>query len=78
MSIEVETLTELYSIMKQYIPPKDRLEAADNIISVMVDLLSDQDLVEFSAFDSLLKKAAKDYSIDADGDDGDDEYGYDE
>ena len=74
MSIEVEVLSELYTIMKQYIPSKDRQECADNLMSVMVDLLSDQDLREFSGTDNTLKKALKEYSGDEDTDEEDDEY----
>ena len=61
MSIEIETLIEAYTILKQYIPAKDRQEAADNLISVMVDMLSDQDLTELGAVDSVLTRALKEY-----------------
>lgn len=65
MSIEIETLTEMYTILKQYIPAKDRQESADNLMSVMVDLLGDQDLKELSAVDSYLLRAFKEY-VDSD------------
>ncbi len=80
MSVEVETLIELYQIMKQYVPTKDRLEAADNVVSVLVDSLSDEDFAEFSATDSQLKKAAKEYSVEPDelDDAADCDTGYDE
>lgn len=68
MSIEVEVLGEVYTILKQYIPQKDRQEAADNIMSVLVDMLNDLDLQEFGGTDSSLKKALKEYSIDQDED----------
>ena len=77
MSIEVETLSELYTIMKQYIPSKDRQEAADNITSVLVDVLSDEDMLEFSATDSYLKKSAKEYALDEEVE-SEDDYGYEE
>jgi hypothetical protein len=66
MSIEVEVLVEAYTILKQYIPSKDRQEAADNLMSVMVDMLSDHDLKEFGTADNTLKKALKEYSTDDD------------
>ena len=66
MSIEVEVLSELYTIMKQYIPAKDRQECADNLMSVMVDMLGDQELKEFGTTDATLKKALKEYSTDED------------
>jgi hypothetical protein len=68
MSIDVEVLSELYTIMKQYVPSKDRQEAADNLMSVMVDMLGDQELREFGGTDSALKRALKEYSADDDDD----------
>lgn len=62
MSIEVDVLTEAYSILKQYIPAKDQQEAADNLMSVMVDVLSDEDLKELSQTDGKLRKAFKEYA----------------
>lgn len=73
MSIEIETLTEAYTILKQYIPVKDRQEAADNLMSVMVDELSDHDLKDFAATDSILGKALKEY-VDEDAHDYDEEH----
>jgi uncharacterized protein YqeY len=67
MNIEVEVLSELYTIMKQYVPAKDRQECADNLMSVMVDMLGDQELKEFGTTDATLKKALKEYSTDEDG-----------
>jgi len=61
MSIEVEVLSELYTIMKQYVPSRDRQECADNIMSVMVDYLNDVDVREFGGTDSALKRALKEY-----------------
>jgi len=61
MSIEVEVLSELYTIMKQYVPSKDRQECADNIMSVMVDYLNDIDVKEFGGTDGALKRALKEY-----------------
>jgi hypothetical protein len=66
MTIEVEVLTEVYTILKQYIPQKDRQEAADNVMSVVVDMLNDMDLKELGGADSNLKKALKEYSFDDD------------
>lgn len=68
MSIEVEVLGEAYTILKQYIPQKDRQEAADNLMSVLVDMLNDIDLQEFGATDSNLKKALKEYAMEEEPD----------
>jgi uncharacterized protein YqeY len=64
MNIDVEVLSELYTIMKQYVPAKDRQECADNLMSVMVDMLGDQELKEFGTTDATLKRALKEYSSD--------------
>ena len=71
MTIDVEVLSELYTIMKQYVPQKDRQEAADNLMSVMVDMLGDQELREFGGTDSVLTRALKEYVEDADEDEED-------
>ena len=70
MSIEVEVLSEVYTTMKQYISQKDRQEVADNLMSVMVDVLNDLDLKEFAATDAALTRAFKEYS----GEEEDDDY----
>lgn len=71
MSIDIEVLSETYTILKQYIAAKDRQEAADNLMSVVVDMLSDSDLKEFASGDSYLTKALKEYSYEVDDDDED-------
>ena len=71
MSIEIDVLSETYTILKQYIPVKDRQEAADNLMSVLVDMLGDVDLQEFGNTDSSLKKALKEYVQDEEDDDYD-------
>jgi len=73
MSIDVEVLGEVYTILKQYIPQKDRQEAADNLMSIMVDMLNDIDLQEFGGVDGNLKKALKEYVVEEDNDDYDED-----
>ena len=68
MSIDIEVLNESYTILKQYIPQKDRQEAADNLMSVLVDLLSDNELKEFGATDAPLARALKEYVQEEDND----------
>ena len=72
MTIDVDALSEMYTILKQYIPQKDRQEAADNLMSVMVDMLGDQELKEFGGTDNTLKRALKEYSADDDTDEDED------
>jgi hypothetical protein len=62
--IDVEVLGEVYSSLKQYIPTKDRQEAADNLMSILVDVLSDEEIKIFGAIDSKLAKALKEYAVD--------------
>lgn len=64
MSIEVDVLSEVYTILKQYIPQKDRQEAADNIMGLLVDMLNDLDLKEFAGTDAALGRAYKEYAAD--------------
>jgi len=64
MTIDVEVLSETYTILKQYIPQKDRQEAADNLMSVMVDYLDDQELKSLSQTDSAMARAFKEYAGD--------------
>ena len=74
MTVEVDVLSEVYTILKQYIPQKDRQEAADSLMSVMVDLLSDDELKEFSGTDSNLGRSYKEYAADFE----DEDYGTDD
>ena len=71
MSMDVEVLIEAYTILKQYIPQKDRQEAVDNLMSVMVDMLSDEELNDFGGTDSTTKRALKEYTTDDDDGEGD-------
>ena len=73
MSLDAEVLCEAYTILKQYIPAKDRQEAADNLMSAMVDMLSEDDLRELGSTDAPLGRALKEYS-DEEDDDADSEY----
>ena len=66
MSIEIDVLLETYTILKQYIPQKDRQEAADNLMSALMDLLNDLDLKELAATDTALSRAFKEYAGDDD------------
>lgn len=68
MSMDVEVLSETYTILKQYIPAKDRQEAADNLLSVLVDMMDDQELKDFGNTDGFLKKSVKEYISDDEDD----------
>ena len=72
MSIEVDVLSEAYIILKQYIPQKDRQEAADNLMSVMVDFLNDEEIKDFGGTDAALGSALKEYVGETDDEEYDD------
>lgn len=71
MSIEIDTLIETYTVLKEYVPSKERQAAADALMSVMIDMLSDNDVKELSGVDNYLKRSFEEYSQDGDDDDSD-------
>lgn len=78
MSIEIDTLIETYTVLKEYVPVKERQGAADTLMSVLVDLLADSDLKELSGVDSYLKRSYEEYSQDDDESEDDSDYDYEE
>ena len=72
MSIEIDTLIETYTILKEYIPTKERQAAADNLVSILVDTLSDKEIREFGGIDGYTKRSLEEYI----GDDDEDEIDY--
>ena len=64
MSIDVEVLSETYQTLKQYSPQKDRQEAADNLMSILVDVLGDIELKEFGGTDAYTKRSLEEYAGD--------------
>ena len=72
MSIDVEVLIETYTILKEYIPAKERQAAADNLVSILVDTLSDKEIREFGGIDGYTKRSLEEYI----GDDDEDEIDY--
>jgi hypothetical protein len=74
MTIEVETLSEVYQTLKQYIPQKDRQEASDNLMSILVDMLPDDVLIEFSGTDAYTKRSLQEFAPDMLDEDEDTDY----
>lgn len=66
MSIDVDVLTEAYTIMKEYIPSKERQAASDNLMSMLADSLSERELREFGGTDSYTKRSLEEYVTDED------------
>jgi hypothetical protein len=73
MSIDVEVLIETYTILKEYVPSKERQAASDNLVSMLADALSERELREFGGTDSYTKRSIEEYL-----DDEDDELDYEE
>lgn len=74
MTIEVELLGEVYSTLKQYIPAKDRQEASDTVMSILVDYLNDTDLKTFGGTDAYTKRSMEEYASELDDDEYNDDY----
>lgn len=68
MNRDVDILGEVYETLKQYIPSKDRQEASDNLMSILVEYLADDELKEFGAIDSYTKRSLQEYAGDNDED----------
>jgi hypothetical protein len=69
MTIEVDVLIETYQTLKQYVSQKDRQEASDNLMTILVDVLGDNELKEFSGADAYTKRSYQEYAaIDDDED----------
>jgi hypothetical protein len=62
MTIEVDVLSEVYSTLKQYIPQKDRQEASDTLMSILVDFLNDDELKIFGGTDQYTKRSLEEYA----------------
>lgn len=74
MTIENDVLAEVYSVLKQYIPQKDRQEASDNLMSILVDMLGDKELKEFSGTDNYTKRSFDEYAGHYEEDEIDEDY----
>lgn len=74
MSIDVEVLIEAYTILKEYIPAKERQAASDNLMSMLADTLSESELKEFGGTDSYSKRSLEEYISEED----DSDYEYEE
>jgi len=68
MSIDVEILIETYTILKEYVPAKERQAASDNLVSMLADTLSEKELKEFGSTDSYTKRSIEEYLDDEEDD----------
>jgi hypothetical protein len=72
--IDVEMVIEVYQVLKEYIPAKDRQAAADHMVNVVCDYdISDHDIKSLAGADSYMKRAVEEYiGEDVDIDDEED------
>ncbi len=74
MDINPDVIVEMWSVLRPYIPQKERADAAYSIID-FYDTNSDiEELRDCDILDSHLAKALSDYLEDDDDDEEDDEY----
>ena len=51
MSIDVDVLIDTYTLLKQYVPVKERQAAADHVVSNLSETLAEPDLRQFGSID---------------------------
>jgi hypothetical protein len=69
MDSNIDLIIEVYETLKQHIPTKDRQEASDALMSILVEYLPDDELAVFGAVDSYTKRSIQDYATDDEIDD---------
>ena len=59
--MEEENLGEIWSTLKEYIPTKDRQTAADQLVSILIDLgVSEEGLQKIAEEDKVIGQSVKD------------------
>ena len=75
MISESDTILEIWDVLKAYIPEKEKQEAADHLIPLIVDLdLLDSDFQRLVKSDTHLEEAASEYLDEDDEDDEDEQW----
>ncbi len=69
----VDAIIEVYNILKEYVPSKERQAAADHVMSAMVDVLDDKEIKELASTDRYLRNSLQEYSVDDDEDEDNEE-----
>ena len=68
---DIDSVREIWNVLKEYIPVKEKQEAADHLISLLVDMdFPDSEFQSLVRSDRYLEEAAQEYLEDED-DDGD-------
>jgi len=72
---DIESVREIWNVLKEYIPVKEKQEAADHLISLLVDMdFPDSDFQSLVRSDRHLEDAAQDYLEDEDDEDEEEEW----
>jgi hypothetical protein len=68
---DIESVREIWSVLKEYIPAKEKQEAADHLIPLIVDMdFPDSEFQSLVRSDRYLEEAAQEY-LDDDWEDDD-------
>jgi hypothetical protein len=68
--LESETLIEIWDVLKAYIPEKEKQEAADHLIPLIVDMeLPNSEFQRLVKSDTHLEEAASEYLEEEEDDD---------
>jgi|TARA_R110002074_G_scaffold35457_6_gene96850 hypothetical protein len=74
--MDEDCLPEIWNVLKEYIPAKDRQTAADHWVSSLIDLgVADETLTDLGKEDPQIRSAVADAIPDDDLVDDEDEYG---
>lgn len=66
MTIDVDVLIDTYSLLKEYVPVKERQAAADHVVSNLSESLAEDDLRQFGSIDGYTKRAVDEYLLEED------------
>ena len=71
---DIESVREMWNVLKEYIPAKEKQEAADHLIPLLVDLdFPDSEFQSLVKSDPWLEEAAAEYLDDDEDDEDEDE-----
>jgi hypothetical protein len=74
MTIDVDVLIDTYSLLKEYVPVKERQAAADHVVSNLSESLAEDDLRQFGSIDGYTKRAVDEYLLEENDDDNYNDY----
>ena len=69
---DIDSVRDIWNVLKEYIPVKEKQEAADHLISLLVDMdFPDSEFQSLVRSDRYLEEAAQEYLDDDEDDDED-------